>query len=340
VKLDHLFSLTDDNALLQHATFSVPARKEGYTVDDNARALVLAVKAQALWRDEKLPDLQRKLISFLLHMQVGDGRFQNLMDFSKRIVDKPTVGDHLGRAIWAAGTVINSRIPRGIQASARLIFDRALPWARESTSPRAKAYACLGLNERLHADSEDENLKTNLRTIADSLVALQNSNRSGDWVWFENVLTYDNARLSQALLAAYEVLGESRYLAVAEETLQFLRDKTTIDGTYVPVGSLGWYARGGDRAIFDQQPIEAGATVETATLAYELTRSKEYKTVTRQSLGWFFGLNSRNVTVYDESTGACYDGINQAGLNENQGAESTLAFLLAAATFIEAFQEK
>ena len=313
VKLEHLFALTDHNAVLQHSKFSVPARREGYAVDDNARALVFAVKAQALWPGRRLSEFQRKLISFLLVMQAEDGRFHNFMDFSQRIIDDPSVGDHVGRAIWATGAVINAEIPRGIKASARLMFDRALPWARESTSPRTKAYACLGLVERLHTDSEDNNLRANLRTIADSLVKMYYANRTPGWEWFESILSYDNPRLSQALFAAYESIGEKAYLAVAEESLKFLRETTTINSTYVPIGSGGWYPKGGERALYDQQPIEAGGMVETSALAYKLTRSDATEATLRQALGWFFGLNTKSVELYDDSTGACYDGINETG---------------------------
>ena len=340
VKLDHLLALTDHNALLQHAKFSVPARKEGYTVDDNARALVLATMAGTLWPSEKLQELQHKLMSFLLVMQAEDGRFHNLMDFSHRITDNPTVGDHTGRAIWAMGKLINSDVRPGVKASARLIFDRALPWAIASTSPRAKAYACLGLQERLEAEPADANLKANLKIMANSLVELYNVNQAGDWKWFENILTYDNPRLCQALFAAYKSLGEHAYLAVAEATTRFLKDVTTINETYVPIGTNGWYPKGVQRALYDQQPIEAGAMVETTTLAYKLTPSKEYETALRQALGWFFGLNTKSVRLYDDSTGACYDGINPVGLNENQGAESTLALLLAASTLIHSFRKQ
>jgi hypothetical protein len=335
VRLDHLLSLTDHIALLQHAKFSVPARKEGYTVDDNARALVFASKAIKLWPDQRLPKLQRKLLSFLLLMQEEDGKFHNFMDFSQRIPDESTVGDHLGRTIWAAGRVINSDLPRGMRASAQLIFDRALPWVRESTSPRTKAYACLGLHERLRFETEDANLMTNLKEIADSLVLLYNRNRVSDWEWFENILSYDNARLSQALLVAYQSTPHQVYLKVADESLRFLGKVTTIDEMYVPIGNEGWYVKGGRRALYDQQPIEAGAMVEAATLAYKLTGSESYEQMTRQALGWFFGLNTKMTKLYDESTGACSDGLNSAGLNENQGAESTLAFLVAVEAFIE-----
>jgi hypothetical protein len=144
VKLDYFFALADHIAVLQHAKFSVPARRDGYTVDDNARALAFAVKAKPYWPSQPLLELERKLMSFLLLMQAEDGKFHNLMDYSHRLVDTPSLGDHLGRAVWAAGAVINSDLSDGIKAPARLIFDRAIPWARESTSPRTKAYTCLG----------------------------------------------------------------------------------------------------------------------------------------------------------------------------------------------------
>ena len=337
LKFDHLFALTDHNALLQHAKFSVPARKEGYAVDDSARALVLTKKARALWPNGKLSKLQSKLISFLLVMQADDGRFHNLMDFSHRIIDNAAVGDHVGRAVWATGALINSELPRGVKASTRLMFDRALPWARDSTSPRTIAYACLGLHERLSAEPEP-NLKANLKTMADHLFELYYANRTSGWEWFENILTYDNPRLSQAMLAAYQSLGEKKYLTVAEKTLQFLVETSTTNGVLMPIGSEGWYQKGGKRALYDQQPIEVGAMVEATALAYILTRSKVFEAALRRALGWFFGLNTQSVTLYDDSTGACFDGVNQEGLNQNQGAESTLAFLLAAATFIETFQ--
>jgi hypothetical protein len=339
VKLDHLFALTDHNALFQHAKYSLPARREGYTVDDNARALVFAMKSDGFGVTPIVFELQRKLISFLLLMQDDDGRFHNLMDFSQRIIDEPTVADHLGRAIWAAGTVINSSIASGAKSSARLIFDRALPWARASTSPRTKAYACLGLHERIIAEPDESNLRANLKLMADGLVALYNSNRTSSWDWFENILTYDKGRLVQALLSAYQSLREQAYFDVAEASLQFLGRTETIDGNFAPIGNRGWYVKGGTRALYDQQPIEPGAMIEAATIAYKLNRSKLYEEILRQALGWFFGLNTKSVKLYDESTGACYDGITPKGLNENQGAESTLAFLLAAEAFVNAFSQ-
>src|SRR3972149_3226163 len=215
VRLDHLLSLADHIAVIQHAKFSVPARKEGYAVDDNARALAFASRASNLWSDERLPQLQVKLMSFLLLMQEKDGTFHNLMDFSQRIIDDSSVGDHLGRVIWATGRAINSDLPNGIRAS--------------------------------------------------------------DWEWFENILSYDNARLSQALLVAYQSLRDQAYLEVAEKSLRFVDKVTTVNKTYVPIGNQGWYVKGGRRAFYDQQPIEAGAMAEAATLAYKITHSESYE---------------------------------------------------------------
>jgi hypothetical protein len=337
VKLDHLYALTDHNAVLEHANFSLPNKREGYTVDDNARALVFATKAQSLWPDDRLREFQRKLLAFILLMQSEDGRFHNNMDFSQRIVDEPSVGDHLGRVIWATGAVIGSELPEGMKNSARQIFDRALPWGRSQNSLRTKAYTCLGLSERLTVDSGDRNLATSLDRIATDLLEEYERHAVKGWEWFEDNLTYDNARLCQALLVAYQVLREKQFLQAAEESLTFLVRATTRDETFVPVGNDGWYLKGGKAAMYDQQPIDAGAMIETTTLAYKLTGHPAYEKALRQALGWFFGLNTKSIRVYDDSSGACYDGITPTGVNENQGAESTVSFLLGAATTIENF---
>lgn len=339
MKLDHLFSLTDQNAVLQHASFSIPYKKEGYTVDDNGRALVFAAKAQRFWPSDRLSEFQRKLLSFILLMQSEDGKFHNLMDFSQRIMDEPSVGDHLGRAIWSAGAVINSNLPAGMKKTAHQIFDRALPWGMVSNFPRTKAYTCLGLAERLKAEAEDHNLALNLEHLGNNLLNDLKRNTSNGWEWFENVLTYDNARLSQALFAAYEELGNEQFLGAAKRSLSFLLRATTEKETHVPIGNNGWYPKDGKAARYDQQPVDAGVMVETTALAYKLTGEPIYEKGFRQALGWFFGLNTKAVVVYDYTTGACHDGITSAGLNENQGAESTVSFLLGAASAIETFAQ-
>ena len=342
IKFDHLYALTDHNGVLQHAEFSVPSKRKGYALDDNARALVLASKARSLFpshRLEGLSEFQRKTLAFILLMQSEDGRFHNLMDFSQRITDDASVGDHLGRAIWSAGAVINSDLPSGMKNSARRIFDRALPWGRTTNSLRTLAYASLGLGERLHSEQSDRNLILNQEEFARKLLQEFEKNSSKGWNWFEDKLTYDNARLSQALFVAYQAIGESEILATAEQSLQFLLSVTTKDGMHVPIGNRGWYTRGGEPAQYDQQPVDVGAIIETTALAYKLTGNDIYEKAFRRALGWFFGLNTKSLEVYDPSTGACFDGITPAGINENQGAESTIAFLLGVVTAIENFGE-
>ena len=270
-------------------------------------------------------------------MQSEDGRFHNLMDFSHRITDDASVGDHLGRAIWSAGAVINSDVPSGMKNSARRIFDRALPWGRTTTSLRTLAYTSLGLGERLHSDQSDHNLTLNQKEIARKLIQEFEKNSSKEWNWFEDTLTYDNPRLSQALFVSYQTIGESKILAAAEQSLQFLLSVTTKDGLHVPIGNRGWYRKGGEPALYDQQPIDVGAMIETTALAYKLTNNGVYENAFRRAVGWFFGLNTKSLQVYDPSTGACFDGITPAGINENQGAESTIAFPLSVVTAIENF---
>jgi len=338
VKLEHLFTLTDQMAVVQHARFSVPYKKEGYAVDDSARALVFAVRAHRYWPDDRLGDLQKKLLSFLLTMQEEDGRFHNLMDFSQRIIDEPSVGDHLGRALWATGTVIGSNVPAGMKRTARLIFDRALPHARASSWLRTKAYACLGLHEHLIQEPKDQNLQSNLKDMSMDILKAYDSTKDANWTWFEDVLAYDNPRLSQSMFYSYDALRDQRFLSIAEESLQFLYRNQTHDGKFAPIGNAGWYVKGGRKALFAQQPIEPGAMVEAAAIAYRLTKRPIYYDMAMGALFWFFGENVKGVKVYDEATGACNDGIGEAGLNENQGAESTIAFLLAAYELLESSQ--
>jgi hypothetical protein len=338
VKLDHLFALTDANAVVQHARFSVPYKREGYALDDSARALVFAVKAPQYWPDDRLNELQKKLLSFLLLMQDESGKLHKFMDFSYNFIDKPSVGDHLGRTLWATGAVLNSRTTEGMKGSARLIFDRALPWASKSHWLRTKAYACLGLRERMLAESNHANLENNLKDISSELLKAYRTNEDGNWRWYEDKLSYDNPRLSQAVFAAHELLHDEMLLRAGEETLRFLDDSETQNMIFAPVGNRGWYVKGKAKALYDQQPIEPAAMVENSAVAYRLTRDTFYEDMARRALGWFFGMNTKHVTVYDGTSGASYDGISENGLNQNQGAESTIAFLLAALEFVTCFR--
>jgi len=338
VKFDHLYAMTDGTAVLQHANFSIPSKREGYTIDDNSRALVFAAKALRYWPSDRLTEFQRKLLAFILLMQSDDGRFHNFMDFSQRIIDAPSVGDHLGRTIWSTGAVIHSELPIGMKNSARNIFDRALPWGMASNFLRTKAYTCLGLAERIRTDTEDENLALNLERLGNDLLKEFERNATEGWEWFENTLTYDNARLSQALFVAYATLRKEKLLDAAEKSLSFLLRATTNNEMHIPIGNNGWYTKGQNAAAYDQQPVDAGVMLETTAIAYKLTGRGIYEKAFQQALGWFFGVNTKAVVIYDHITGACFDGITPTGLNENQGSESTVSFLLGTVTAVENFE--
>jgi hypothetical protein len=261
----------------------------------------------------------------------------NFIDFSLDLIDKPTLGDHLGRTLWATGAILNSQAAEGVKGSARLVFDRALPWARVSDSLRTKAYACLAIHERMLSEPDDKNLEADLKETSANLLKAFQLTKDGEWQWYENTLTYDNARLSQAMLVAYELLHDEVLLKVGEETLRFLNNEETQNGVCTPIGNNGWYVKGKPKALYDQQPIEPAAMIEATAIAYQLTHDRSYENMARRALGWFFGMNTKNVIVYDGASGACYDGVGERGLNQNQGAESTIAFLLAAQEFLACF---
>ncbi len=328
LRLQHLFSLTDDVGIIQHSKFSVPDRTSGYTTDDNARALVLVSKNTRSVKDEGLVELARKYLSFLRFMQSGDGRLHNFLSYSRQYLDEPSIGDHVGRALWGCGAVLNSELPEGFKGPAVYLFDSLMKCVTTSSSLRAKAYAIMALAER-HQASPKESMQERTVVLADSIVKRYNEEQESGWKWFEPIITYDNPRLPQSLFDAFGVAGKQEYLGVAEESLGFLFETETSDNVFSPVGNQGWFKKGQERATYDQQPIEAGAMIEAAASAYGITHSQSHYNMIQMSLDWFHGKNLKSLPVYDGSRGACYDGISGDGLNMNQGAESTLAYLLA-----------
>jgi hypothetical protein len=192
----------------------------------------------------------------------------------------------------------------------------------------------------MFAEPEDKNLETDLKEISTDLLKAYQVSKDGEWQWYEDTLSYDNARLGQAMLAGYELLHDEMLLNAGEETLRFLNNAEAQNGICTPIGNNGWYTKGKAKALYDQQPIEPGALVEAAAIAYRLTHARFYEDMARRALGWFFGMNTKNVIVYDATSGGSYDGVGERGLNQNQGAESTIAFLLAAEEFLKCFGHK
>lgn len=329
ISLNHLKRLTDRVGILQHTKYSVPDRREGYASDDNARALVVLLQSPNIRRKPSLLRLVETYLSFLVQMQKPDGSFHNFMGYDQRPKDEAGSPDSTGRALWACGVTVSSDIPAGFRSIAKEMFDRGLPHVFSTPYLRAKAYAILGLCRYAKAYPQDANVAANVLTLSNSLCAAYEANSSDTWRWFEPILTYANPRIPQSLLLSFRTTGDSRFLKIAEEALDFLISVEMTDGTFVPVGNRGWYTKGGKKPLYDQQPIEASCMVEAAVTAFRVTSGEKYVDVAKRAFNWFTGKNTDGVRLYESATGACFDGITPQGVNLNQGAESTISYLLA-----------
>lgn len=329
IKLDYLASITDETGVAQHAKFATPNRREGYTTDDNARALIVCTRHNGLNGGLETAKLADVYLSFLYHMQMKDGRLHNLLSYDRRFLDLVGSEDSLGRALWACGAVINSNFDEEKKLLSKEIFDKALPHAINSTSPRAKAFAVLGLSQYQRFYPKDQALSKRMIELIEQLLKLYEQGSSIDWRWFEAYLTYCNGRLPQALFEGYELIRDEYYLQVAKDSFNFILKVQMRKGIFVPIGNNHWYEKGGLRAMYDQQSVEASCMTETALAAFRATRNNHFRSAARTIFAWFLGKNTQGLSVYNPNTGGCYDGITSEGLNLNQGAEATVTYLLA-----------
>jgi hypothetical protein len=329
IKLNYLASITDETGIVQHAKFATPNRREGYTTDDNARALIVCTRYNRLNGGSETAKLADVYLSFLYHMQMKDGRLHNLLSYDRRFLDDVGSDDSLGRTLWACGCVINSNLDEEKKLLSKEVFDKALPHALNSTSPRAKAFTVLGLSQYQRSYPKDQALSGRMIELIEQLLKLYGQESSPDWHWFEAYLTYCNSRLPQALFEGYKRIRDETYLQVAKESFNFILKVQMSNGMFVPIGNKDWYKKGGLRAIYDQQSVEASCMVETAVAAFQATRKSHFRTVARTVFAWYLGKNIKGLSVYNLDTGGCYDGLNPDGLNLNQGAEATVTYLLA-----------
>ena len=329
IKLDFLKAITDDTGVFQHTKFGTPNRLEGYTTDDNARALIAVTKHSQIKGNSQSDKLIDTYLSFLWHMQRADGKMHNFLSYDRNFLDEEGSEDCAARTLLACGYVINSGLPEEKRRLAKEIFDRAFRWACLFKSPRADAFAILGLSHYHRAYTEDHNLTESIKTLSDRLLEYYRSARSVDWRWFEPYLTYENGRLPQALFEAYRETKQARCIQAAEESLKFLLEVQILNDKFVPIGNKDWYLKGETRSMYDQQSAEAASTTEAALSAYRETNNLFYKTIARTIFSWFLGMNTQNASVYNSATGGCYDGITEKGLNLNMGAEATVCYLSA-----------
>ena len=338
LKLNHLNRLTDDTGMLQHAIFTIPNYSEGYTTDDNARALILTVLLERLVNDQELgststiPDPSFRYLAFLQHaFNPVKGRFRNFLAYDRRWNEVEGSEDCHGRALWGLGTVLGRSSDQGLRGAAGRLFEFSLPAVMEFRSPRAWAYTLLGIQEYLDSYPGDRDAQKIRSALSRRLLEMYESIRSPDWKWFENILAYGNARLPQAMLLVGSACSDDRMVSAGLEALDWLlkTQHCETDGHFVPIGSQGFYRKGGERARFDQQPLEAAGAVSVCLQAYRATGDSRWRSEAWSAFNWFLGDNDLQLPLYDSATGGCRDGLHPDRANQNQGAESTLSFLMA-----------
>jgi hypothetical protein len=331
--LEHLIALSDDTGIIQHAVEDIPNRSTGYCIDDVSRAFIVVLQKLDLDpHNVAAKRMASTYLSFMHDAQVDDGRFHNFMSHDRQWLDEVGTHDSVGRTLWALGYGMRFA-PRDTwrNVSKRLLDRgvRALEWL---SYDRSQAYAMLGLAHAIDAPGVNEadvaRYKRGLRQLADALKGSFLENRAGDWEWFEPMMTYDNARLPEALLRAGLTLRDDELVAIGLKTFAFYERTTVEHGIYVPIGNNGWYPRGGPRARYAQQPLEAVALVDAALAAHDATGDPMHRAAAEVGLEWFYGRNSRGIVM--ARGGGCLDGLGEHGVNANMGAESTLAYLSAA----------
>lgn len=340
INMAHLSSITDDTGVLQHTKYGIPNPKHGYTTDDNARALLVAVKHYELTGESESLELARIYLAFLQWMQREDGLFHNEASYDRRILDEVGSLACQGRAVWALSWTAVSEIPIGMRIAAYEMLER-MPLERIplDTSIHVPSFIIYGLSELKEKAGSNGSERIVMRSaweraLENAVAALLNlyeRNSSSDWKWFIDEMTWGVGAPCAALFRAYRLLGDERILRVAMNAYEFMCDIVFEDGIFQPIGCKGWFRRGGVRAYFDQQPIDAMWMFFAACEAYQcLGRMIDIHRASL-ALSWFTGRNVHGVELYDELTGACYDGLHESGVNMNQGAEATIAALL---TFI------
>ena len=334
MQLDHLQHLSDSTGIVQHAIYTIPDHAHGYCTDDNARALILTVLIEELGQDSpEVHALASRYAAFLnVAFDRDTGRFRNFMSFDRKWLEDDGSDDCQGRALWALGTSIGRSRRAGLTAWARELFHQALPACEKTTSPRTWALGILGIQEYLRRYSGDRAVVTMSQRLADRLINMYESTATESWPWFEDAMTYNNARLSQSLIAHGRSTENHRAVEIGMKSLRWLcAQQLSPQGRFRPIGSNGFFREGGVAAVFDQQAIEAHAMVAAAIEAFAVSKDPLWMEQAHLAFDWFLGRNDLGEPIYDASTGGCYDGLMENQVNENQGAESTLAFLLSLA---------
>ena len=336
--LIHVLRLTDDTGIVQHAKYGIPNLKEGYCLDDNARALIMALMAYQRNKSKEAFELLPVYLSYIHYMQTDDGNFRNFLSFNRQYLDEVGSEDSFGRTIWALGHLIGCAASNSYKEFALEIFEKSFPHFKSLIHLRGMANTIIGISLYLRVLPGDEGMVNELTRLTQPLIDAYDHNQGEDWQWFEEKMTYDNGILPLALLHSCEITGNENVKKVALKTMAFL-DRLTLSGGYLsPVGNDGWYYRGRMFPTFDQQAIETMAMVLMHFQAYQIFRKAQYIEKMFLCYRWFLGENTLRAPLYDHETKGCCDGLLPTGINRNQGAESTLAYLISHLTVLKAFE--
>ena len=337
--LAHIKRMTDDTGIIQHAKFGIPNLKEGYCLDDNARALIMALMAFKQKKDYTALELCPVYLSYINYMQNEDGTFKNFMSFKRDFLDKTGSEDSFSRTIWALGYMLENAPNDSYYQIGRMIFFNAYPNFENLKSIRSIAYTILGISYYLRSNPSDDTSIELLNKLSNVLISHFENNSDGNWTWFEQLLAYDNAILPLALLHAAKILNDEKIREAGLDSMYFLTKLTMCNGYLSIIGNEKWYKKDGEFSRFAQQPLDAMAMVLMFDQAYHLTKDKNFLEKLFSSFMWFLGDNDLRMNLYDFETKGCCDGLESYGVNRNQGAESTLAYLISYLTVLQAHEE-
>ena len=338
--LSHFTRLTDDTGIIQHAKYNIPNLKEGYCIDDNSRALLMALMAYRLNKDKEVLTQISVFLNFIYYMQLENGNFRNFLSFGRKFLDKSGSEDSFGRTIWALGYLIRFAPNESFKQIGWEIFYKSVMYSDRLKSIRGSANTIIGIYHYLKENPNYEGIIILINKLVLNIVESYEKHSSPDWQWFEDEMTYDNGILPLALFSAYEITGEVKILKIAEETSTFLESLTYKNGYFAPIGNKNWYKQGNIIPEFDQQPIDVMAMILLYHQMFEIKKDGKYIDKLFACYLWFLGENSLRLTVYDHETKGCCDGLDENGLNRNQGAESTIAYWISHLTVLAAHEEK
>ncbi len=337
--LTHINRLTDDTGIIQHAKFGIPNLKEGYCLDDNARALLMALMTYRQIKDERALELCPIYLSYIHYMQNDDGTFRNFLSFNRNYLDEVGSEDSFGRTIWALGYLMANAPNDAYYQTGREIFFKAAPHFDKLKSIRSIANTIIGMCYYLETSPGDDSMTERLRAMTHGLMTHYEQNETKDWCWFETLLAYDNGILPLSLLHASQFLHDNSILEVAMNSMDFLTSHTLNENYLSVIGNEKWYKKDEHRSVYAQQPVDAMAMVLMYHQAFIVTNNKDYLKKLNTSFLWFLGENDLRMSLYDFETKGCCDGFESYGVNRNQGAESSLAYLISHLTVLQAYEE-